>query len=82
MLKYHILLILTSHFSWPCDKLIIVEKKKKLGEDQRNSDHMPKIIRLRSAILVNLRPTTGIQAISYTLSPFFQRRSYKKLISI
>lgn len=41
-----------------------VEKKKKLGEDQRNSDHMPKIIRLRSAILVNLRPTTGIQDLS------------------
>ncbi|XP_018453868.1 wax ester synthase/diacylglycerol acyltransferase 6 [Raphanus sativus] len=40
------------------------EKKKKLGEDQRNSNDMPKRVRLRSAILVNLRPTTGIQDLS------------------
>ncbi|ESQ45618.1 hypothetical protein EUTSA_v10010299mg [Eutrema salsugineum] len=43
------------------------QKKKKIGEDQeskRNSNDMPKKIRLRSAILVNLRPTTGIQDLA------------------
>lgn len=31
-------------------------------ESKRNSSEMPKGIRLRAALLVNLRPTTGIQA--------------------
>lgn len=51
---------------------LIGDKKTKVGEDEeskRNSNEMPKRIRLRSALLVNLRPTTGIQAISYNL-PF------------
>ncbi|KAF8104870.1 hypothetical protein N665_0166s0054 [Sinapis alba] len=44
------------------------EKKKKIvGEDQEyksNSNEMPKRIRLRSALLINLRPTTGIQDLA------------------
>lgn len=39
--------------------------KKKAGEQEesnRNSSNMPKGIRLRAALLVNIRPTTGIQA--------------------
>ncbi|KAG7560195.1 O-acyltransferase WSD1 N-terminal [Arabidopsis thaliana x Arabidopsis arenosa] len=43
------------------------EKKKKVGEDQeskKNSTDMPKAIRLRSALLVNLRPNTGIQDLA------------------
>ncbi|KAG7565002.1 O-acyltransferase WSD1 C-terminal [Arabidopsis suecica] len=43
------------------------EKKKKVGEDQeskKNSTNMPKEIRLRSALLVNLRPNTGIQDLA------------------
>ncbi|XP_006290854.2 O-acyltransferase WSD1 [Capsella rubella] len=43
------------------------EKKKIVGEDQEsksNSNGMPKIIRLRSALLVNLRPTNGIQDLA------------------
>ncbi|KAL1217269.1 Wax ester synthase/diacylglycerol acyltransferase 6 [Cardamine amara subsp. amara] len=43
------------------------ETKKKVGEDQeskKNSNNMPKRIRLRSALLVNLRPNTGIQDLA------------------
>ncbi|KAL1197357.1 Wax ester synthase/diacylglycerol acyltransferase 6 [Cardamine amara subsp. amara] len=44
------------------------ETKKKVGEEdvesKRNSNNMPKRIRLRSAILVNLRPNTGIQDLA------------------
>ncbi|CAH2064728.1 unnamed protein product [Thlaspi arvense] len=43
------------------------KKKKIVGEDQeskRNSNDLPKRLRLRSAILVNLRPTTGIQDLA------------------
>ncbi|KAJ0253758.1 Diacylglycerol O-acyltransferase [Hirschfeldia incana] len=43
------------------------EEKKIVGEDQeskRNSNDMPKRIRLRSALLINLRPTTGIQDLA------------------
>uniref|UniRef100_A0A1J3DL02 O-acyltransferase WSD1 n=1 Tax=Noccaea caerulescens TaxID=107243 RepID=A0A1J3DL02_NOCCA len=47
------------------------DKKTKVGEDEeskRNSNEMPKRIRLRSALLVNLRPTTGIQDLSDMMS--------------
>ncbi|KFK34210.1 hypothetical protein AALP_AA5G115100 [Arabis alpina] len=42
------------------------EEKKKGGEEEskRNLNVMPKRIRLRSALLVNLRPTTGIQDLA------------------
>ncbi|CAN7059929.1 unnamed protein product [Brassica oleracea var. botrytis] len=43
------------------------EKKNVVGDDQKskkNSNEMPKRIRLRSALLVNLRPTTGIQDLA------------------
>ncbi|CAL9247069.1 unnamed protein product [Arabidopsis halleri] len=43
------------------------ERKKKVGEDKeskKNSTDMPKAIRLRSALLVNLRPNTGIQDLA------------------
>ncbi|XP_010426433.1 PREDICTED: O-acyltransferase WSD1 [Camelina sativa] len=42
-------------------------EKKKVGKDEEsksNSNDMPKLIRLRSALLVNLRPTTGIQDLA------------------
>ncbi|KFK34209.1 hypothetical protein AALP_AA5G115000 [Arabis alpina] len=43
-------------------------KKKKVGEEEveskRNLNNLPKRIRLRSTLLVNLRPTTGIQDLA------------------
>lgn len=43
----------------------MLDEKKKAGEQEeskRNSSNLLKGIRLRGALLVNIRPTTGIQA--------------------